>query len=216
MAITGSRSVFDLIHRDTLSNPSASLDAELLNRIADSIVRLETWMHNAVTVVPQESEAPALVFAVQRWLWYNSGTDNDAPCILTLSPAFLEDAGVIPRQQEKPSTPLVSLAQDVSLSVPAYTVVPSNYSPLVAMGIQMQPAWVAELRGVPLASFSVRMLDATGTDVFHLEAPTYFDLGDGISPRMLGHIFHSTPNKRNTPVPQTTFEICLLVLNWAQ
>lgn len=214
MAITGSRSVFDLVHRDMLSNPNASLDAELLNRIADSIVRLETWAHNAVTVVPQESEAPALVFAVQRWLWHRPS--NDVPWHLKLSPAFLEDAGVIPRQQEKPSNPIASLAQDVSLSVPMYVAAAPDCPPAVAMGRYPQPAWVAELRGVPLASFSVRMLDATGTDVFHLEAPTYFDLGDGISPAFSGHIFYSTPNKRNTPVPQTTFEICLLVLNWAQ
>jgi hypothetical protein len=178
-------------------------------------VRLENWARDTITVVPQESEAPALVFSVQRWLWSNQGLTNSAACLLDLSPAFLEDCGVLPLQSSKPSVPQVSLAQDVSLSVPSYNALASDLTGILGLQRTPQPAWVAELKGVPLLTFSVRLFGATGTQTFDMEDVVFFDAGTGVSPKLLGNIAHSTPDLRTTNVPQSTFEICLLVLNWA-
>lgn len=213
--IDGRRSHYDLTHRDTLQNPLASLDAELLNRAADALTRIETWAQNVVTVVPQAAQAPSLVVAVQRWLWTLQSVGTSPACLLDLSPAFLEDAGVLPRQTDAPGQPLMSLAQDINLSVPTYTVLSKDLTGLLGSQRAPQPAWVNELRGAKLLSFSVRLFGATGTDVFHLEDPVFFDAGTGVSPKVVGNLMHSTPDKRTTNVPQSTYEICLLVMNWA-
>ena len=215
MPNTGSRSVFDLTHRDTLPNPGAALDADLLNRASDSLIRLEEWAQNAITLVPQESKTPALVFAVHHWLWTCDGTKADVLCTLPIAAAFLEDIGVLPYQQNDPDNPTVSLAQGVSLSVPSYMPGPILTAAQAALR-SPQPAWVNQMKGLPLASFSVRLPGASGTDVFHMERPVYFDLGDGVSPCVTGHIFYSTPPKRLNFVPAGTYEICLLALSWTR
>ena len=213
--IDGNRSHYDLTHRDTLPDPLASLDAELLNRAADALTRIETWAQNSATVVPLAAQAPALVVSVQRWLWTCQSSGTTAACLLDLSPAFLEDAGVLPRQTDAPDQPLVSLAQDVSLSVPTYSVLPKDLAGLLGAQRTPQPAWVNEMCGVKFLHFSVRLFNGTGTDVFHLENPLFFDAGTGVSPKVVGTLMHSTPDNRTTPIPQSTYEICLLVMNWA-
>ena len=214
--IDGRRSHYDLTHRDTLPNPLVSLDAELLNRAADCLTKLEQWASNVVTVVPQAAQAPALLVSVQRWLWTCQSVGASVPCLLDLSPAFLEDTGVLPRQMNTPEQAVASLAQDVSFSVPAYAVLPKDLTGLLGSQRSPQPAWVNELRGVKLLNFSVRLFHGTSDDVFQIEDPLFFDAGTGISPQVVGNLVHSTPNKRTTLIPQSTYEICLLVMNWAE
>lgn len=213
--IDGHRSLYSLTGRDSLPDPLLSLDAELLNRAADCLTKIEQWAQNTVTVVPQAARTPALLFSVQRWLWTCSSVSQETACLLEISPAFLEDAGIIPRQSAAPARPLVSLAQDVTLSVPGYTALTKNLSGILGANRFPQPAWVSALKSVPLFEFSVRLFQGTGTDVFRMETPIFFDAGNGVSPRIFGNIIHSTPDKHGVSIPQSTYEICLLVVNWA-
>ena len=213
MAIDGRRSIYDLTHRDSFQSPGKALDAEDINRLSDTILKIENWAVNAITVVKEEAHAPSLTFAVQRWLWSYQGTGNIGSCILNISPAILEDAGIISSLSDTTSNPLLSLAKDVSLTLPAYPII-SNLPGSLGVTREIQPSWVSKIQSIPLLSFSIRLFGAVGTDVYQMENPVFFDAGNGITPLVQGNVAHSTPDKRLTAIPNSTFEICMILGNW--
>lgn len=209
--ILASTSLFSATGRDRFvrpypgagAGPSAVIPTPV-TALQDALTAIEAHCLSAVATDPSSARSPSLCAVVQRWSFTYGGERSTT---LSLSPAILEDAGVVIPQGTNPAT---GLASTLALDGTVRGLVDLAGGAGLALS---EPAWAARLRRVPVLKLSVRRPGAVGDEAYSADSPVFFDAGSGASPRVLFSLSPALPGMATTPV-SGPYEACLLILNW--
>lgn len=209
-------SAFSATGRDTFRPPQDSevLDPGLVTAAQQAVQAVQARALPAVRVQPKAALSHALCLPVQRWLWVHDGTfpaggpPAQPNVLLSLSSAFIEDAGVTVPQGSNPTASLAS----------SHALEGSPHLPVDLPGTGgaslPAPGWARRLSASPIIVFSARLLGATGDQAVVTGPFTFFDAGSGTSPRALLSLSFGHPDLQDVALPLGTYELCLLALSW--
>lgn len=207
---------FSSTGRDSFVRPyqNQALDPALVTAGQQAVTAVETLCQSAIVVDRKTARSNSLCFAVQRWMFTYNGTQPYGgstvlpKILLSLSPAVLEDAGLLTPQD---TNPLVSLASNNALE--------ARKSSLDLPGMNglslSSPGWAERLVRCPVVSFNVRLVGAVDDQMIALVNTRFFDAGSGVSPKATGILAYASPDYSGLNLPIGTYEISLTVGNWA-